>query len=213
MQHNKNPHNLNNQVGLKSPDAVLAEYGLKRSWQWAEVEQAFLNQHNQKCAMCSITGNGLVQVHHIAPFHYISSPNIQRGDLEFNPQNLIPLCQGPGTNDHHILIGHVGDFQYFNEEVRADMIGPWKDLIPADQLKQLADWIARHKNPYPLVNTMTPQDITGFIALLATWYGPKPQTNVNLLIQQWYGFKPRFQRSAGAPNASTSAPASNTGGN
>jgi 5-methylcytosine-specific restriction endonuclease McrA len=213
MQQDVNPQNLNNQVGLNSPDAVLAEYGLKRSPQWAEVEQAFLNQHNQKCAMCSITGKGLVQVHHIAPFHYISSPNIQRGDLEFNPQNLIPLCQGPGTNNHHILIGHLGDFQYFNEEVRADMIGPWKDLIPADQLKQLADWLARNRNHFPLVNAMTQQDITAFIALLVTWYGPKPQESVDALIEQWYGFKPRSNGRAGAPDVSTSAPASNTGGN
>lgn len=213
MQQDVNPQNLNNQVGLNSPDAVLAEYGLKRSPQWAEVEQAFLNQHNQKCAMCSITGKGLVQVHHIAPFHYISFPNIQRGDLEFNPQNLIPLCQGPGTNNHHILIGHLGDFQYFNEEVRADLIGPWKDLIPADQLKQLADWIARHQNHFPLVNAMTQQDITNFIALLVTWYGPKPQASVDALIAQWYGFKPRSNGRAGAPDVSTSAPVTNIGGN
>lgn len=213
MQQDTNPQNANAQTGLDPRQAVLVDHGLKRSWQWGEVEQAFLAQSNYKCAMCSITGTTLVQVHHIAPFHYISSPNIQRGDLEFNPHNLVPLCQGPGTNDHHVLVGHLGDFQYFNEDARADMIGQWKDVLPGDQLKQLADWIARHKKPYPLVNAMSPQDITGFIALLVTWYGPKPQTSVNVLIEQWYGFKPRWNGSAGAPNASTSAPASNTGGN
>jgi hypothetical protein len=213
MQQDSNPQNRNNQAGLDPREAVLTDLGLKRSPQWAEVEQAFLARNNYQCAMCSITGKGLVQVHHIAPFHYISSPNIQRGDLEFNPQNLVPLCQGPGTNEHHVLVGHLGDFQYFNQGARADMIGPWKDLLPADQLKQLADWIARHQNHYPLVNAMTQQDITGFSALLVSWYGPKPQANVNVLIEQWYGFKPRFQGNAGAPNASSSAPVSNTGGN
>lgn len=212
MQQNTNPQNPGDQAGLDPRNSVLAEYGLKRSPQWDEVEQAFLARNNFQCAMCSITGRGLVQVHHIAPFHYISSPNIQRGDLELNPQNLVPLCQGPGTNDHHELVGHLGDFQFFNEGARADMIGPWKAILPTAQLKQLADWIARHQNHFPLVNVMTSQDITNFIALLVTWYGPKPQASVDVLIEQWYGFKPRQNGGTGAPNASTSAPASNTSG-
>jgi 5-methylcytosine-specific restriction endonuclease McrA len=212
MQQDTNPQSPVIHAASDPRDAVLASFGLKRSWQWGEVEQAFLTRNNFKCAMCSITGATLVQVHHIAPFHYISSPNIQRGDLEFNPQNLVPLCQGPGTNEHHILVGHLGNFQYFNEDARADMIGPWKDLLPSF-IEQQADWIARHQNHYPLVNTMSPQNITDFSALLVTWYGPKPQTNVNLLIEQWYGFKPRFQGGAGATNGSPSAPASSPGGN
>jgi len=212
MQQDTNPQSPVIHAASDPRDAVLAGFGLKRSWQWGEVEQAFLTRNNFKCAMCSITGATLVQVHHIAPFHYISSPNIQRGDLEFNPQNLVPLCQGPGTNEHHILVGHLGNFQYFNQDARADMIGPWKDLLPSF-IEQQADWIARHQNHYPLVNAMSPQNITDFSALLVTLYGPKPQANVNVLIEQWYGFKPRFQRSAGAPNANTSAPASSTGGN
>jgi hypothetical protein len=161
--------------------------------------------------MCPITGRGLVQVYHIAPFHYISSPHIQRGDLEFNPQNLIPLCQGPGTNNHHELIGHLGDFQYFNQNVKADMIGLWKDMIPS-LLEQQPDWIARHQNHYPLVNAMSAQNITDFIALLMIGYGPKPQASVDVLIEQWYGLKPRRNGSAGTPNPSTSAPTPNTSG-
>src|SRR2546425_7598800 len=106
MQQDTNPQSPVIHAAPDPRDAVLADYGLKRSWQWGEVEQAFLARNNYKCAMCSITGSTLVQVHHIAPFHYISSPNIQRGDLEFNPQNLVSLCQGPGTYDHHILVGH-----------------------------------------------------------------------------------------------------------
>jgi hypothetical protein len=212
MQQDTNPQSPVIHAAVDPRQAVLANYGLKRSWQWGEVEQAFLTRNNFKCAMCSITGATLVQVHHIAPFHYTSSPNIQRGDLEFNPQNLVPLCQGPGTNEHHILVGHLGNFQYFNEDARADMIGPWKDLLPSF-IEQQADWIARHQNHYPLVNTMSSQNITDFSALLVTWYGPKPQTNVNLLIEQWYGFKPRFQGGAGATNGSTSTPASSPGGN
>ncbi len=196
MQQDTNPQSPVIHAAVDPRDAVLASFGLKRSWQWGEVEQAFLTRNNFKCAMCSITGATLVQVHHIAPFHYISSPDIQRGDLEFNPQNLVPLCQGPGTNEHHILVGHLGNFQYFNQDARADMVGPWKDLLPSF-IEQQADWIARHQNHYPLVNTMSPQNINDFSALLVTWYG----------------FKPRFQGNAGAPNASSSAPVSNTGGN
>ena len=213
MQQNTNPQNPANQAIADPRSAVLAEYTLKRSPQWNEVEQAFLAQHNYKCVMCSITGRGLVQVHHIAPFHYISSPNIQRGDLEFNPQNLMPLCQGPGTNDHHELIGHLGDFQFFNKDVQADIIGSWKGIIPSlPLLKQQADWIARHQDHYPLINMMTPQDITDFITLLETWYGPKPQATLDILIEQWYGFKPRHNGGTGAPNAGTIATVPNTSG-
>lgn len=214
MQQNMNPQNSYVQAGLDPRNAVLAECGLKRSPQWDEVEQAFLARNNYQCAMCSVKGRGLVEVHHIAPFHYISSPNIQRGDLEFNPQNLIPLCQGPGTNDHHELIGHIGNFQYFNKDVHADITGPWKGIIPSlPQLKQQVDWIARHQNHYPLINVMTPQDITDFIALLVTWYGPKPQASIDILIEQWYGLKPRQNNNAGTTNASTIATVSNAGGN
>ncbi len=213
MQQDMNAQNPAGQTALDPREQILVNHGLKRSSQWDEVEQAFLNQHKQKCAICSITGKGLVEVHHIAPFHYISSPQIQRGDLEFNPQNLIPLCQGPGTNNHHELIGHLGNFQYFNKDVQADLIGSWKDIIPSlPLLKQQADWIARHQNHYPLVNVMTPQDITDFIALLVTWYGPKPQASIDVLLEQWYGLKSHRNGNAGTPHGSMSAPVSNTSG-
>jgi hypothetical protein len=213
MQQNMNPQNPVDQTVLDPRAAVLADYNLKRSPQWAEVEQAFLKRNNYKCAMCSITGNGQVQVHHIAPFHYISSPNIQRGDLEFDPRNLMPLCQGPGTNDHHELVGHLGDFQYFNQDVNADIIGPWKDLLPADILKLQTDWITRNKNHFPLLNAMSPKDIASFIALLEIWYGPKPQDSVDVLIEQWYGFKPRNSGNIGVDNTSTVATTSDSSGN
>ena len=193
MQQDSNSLNL--QTALDPGAAIAAENGFKRSPQWHEVELAFLNANNHRCAACGITGEGLIQVHHIAPFHYVLF--FQRQDLEFNPNNLIPLCQGPGTNDHHELIGHLGDFQYFNQTVKTDLIGPWKDMAAAI-IKQQQDWIARNKDHYPLLAAMTPDDKNTFIALLEQWYGPKPQQSIDVLLEQWYGLKPRPSGSTGA---------------
>ncbi|HYX48503.1 MAG TPA: HNH endonuclease signature motif containing protein, partial [Ktedonobacteraceae bacterium] len=94
-------------------------FSMPRSPQWPEVQHTCLKKNNYTCAACGIQGVGLVQVHHIIPFQYCVVYG--RPELEFNPENLIPLCEGPGTNDHHVAIGHLGDFQHLNQDVLTDI--------------------------------------------------------------------------------------------
>ena len=178
---------------------------MPRSPQWPEVERACLEKNNYTCAACGIKGAGLVQVHHMIPFQYCVAYG--RPELEFNPQNLVPLCEGPQTNDHHIAIGHLGDFQHLNQDVRTDITGPWKDLAAAT-IEQRPDFIARRKWPDKPVS---PADEEALVALMNQWYGPKPQESVDVLIQQWYGFKssPSGSVSSGMSN---DTPISNASG-
>jgi len=159
-------------------------FSLPRSPQWPEVQHACLVQNQYKCAACSIQGQTLVQVHHIIPFQFCVVYG--RPELEFNPKNLISLCEGPGTNEHHVAIGHLGDFQHLNQDILTDITGPWKDLAKA-VIEKLSDFLARRRWP---VKPVSADDQTALIALMNQWYGPKPQESIDVLIEQWYGFKP-----------------------
>ncbi len=159
-------------------------FSMPRSPQWPEVQHACLKQNQYKCVACGIQGEGLVQVHHIIPFQFCVVYG--RPELEFNPKNLIPLCEGPNTNDHHVAIGHLGDFQHLNQDVLTDITGPWKALAKA-VIEKLPDFLARKRWP---VKPISADDQAALIALMNQWYGPKPQESVDVLIQQWYGFKP-----------------------
>ncbi|GCE16544.1 HNH endonuclease [Dictyobacter kobayashii] len=61
--------------------------------------------------VCGHRGKGL-QVHHIKPFHLYP-------ELELDPNNLITLCEIRGRT-HHLLIGHLDDWESYNIRVRAD---------------------------------------------------------------------------------------------
>jgi len=172
---------LNPSSGAGNPNDP---FSLPRSPQWPEVQHACLEKNQYKCAACNVQGAGLVQVHHIIPFQYCIVYG--RPELEFNPQNLIPLCEGPTTNDHHVAIGHLGDFQHLNQEVLTDITGPWKALARA-AIEIRPDFLARRKWP---VKPVSAADQAELIALMNQWYGPKPLESVDVLIEQWYGFKP-----------------------
>jgi hypothetical protein len=180
-------------------------FSLPRSPQWPEVQHACLEKNNYTCAACGIQGEGLIQVHHIIPFQYCIVYG--RPELEFNPKNLIPLCEGPGTNDHHVAIGHLGDFQHLNQDVLTDITGPWKALAKA-VIEKLPDFLARKRWP---VKPVSVDEQTALIALMNQWYGPKPQESVDVLIEQWYDFK---SSKGGIPSSgiSNNAPTTNAGG-
>ena len=184
---------------------AIDRFSLPRSPQWPEVQHACLVQNQYKCAACGIQGQTLVQVHHIIPFQFCVVYG--RPELEFNPKNLIPLCEGPGTNDHHVAIGHLGDFQHLNQDVLTDITGPWKALARV-AIEILPDFLARKKWP---VKPVSADDQTALIALMNQWYGPKPQESVDVLIGQWYGFKPS-KRGTSSSGMSDNAPTSNPGG-
>src|SRR6202049_95726 len=93
-----------------------------RSPEWPRVERVHL-QRQPHCICCKPGTNtraGL-QVHHIFPFHYAIA--LGRPDLELDDRNLITLCEDeagkPGQN-HHLLVGHLDDFESSNLAVVED---------------------------------------------------------------------------------------------
>lgn len=90
---------------------VAHKHGRERSPEWPRVEQEHL-LHEPACVACGYRGQGL-QVHHIKPFHLYP-------ELELDPRNLITLCEVKGR-DHHLLLGHLDDWESYNPKVRTDV--------------------------------------------------------------------------------------------
>ena len=153
-------------------DDVHESLGLKRSDKWPEVERAF-REKNPTCAACDCT---TVQVHHVLPFHFAIL--LGRPDLELDPRNLITLCEkekGEDAADHHLLLGHLDDFQSYNRDVRefaATFHGQ-----DAATIKANVDWQAtEHARPGAWAD-MTDDDKTALRALMDDWY-PEYATHV-----------------------------------
>jgi 5-methylcytosine-specific restriction endonuclease McrA len=89
---------------------VARRHGRERSPQWSRVQKEHLLRE-PACVACGHKGRGL-QVHHVKPFHL-------HPQLELDPRNLITLCEGRGR-DHHLLLGHLGEWQSYNEHIRED---------------------------------------------------------------------------------------------
>ena len=98
-------------------DIKRGKPAVKRSPKWDRVRKKHL-KNNSACAACG--SEVRVQVHHIRPFHLFP-------ELELDPSNLITLCElyindGDDTNDnHHLHLGHAGDFRENNEKVLEDV--------------------------------------------------------------------------------------------
>jgi hypothetical protein len=98
-------------------DVRLGKPAAKRSPHWASVRGHHL-ENNPACVACGRTER--LQVHHIRPFHVFP-------ELELDPANLMTLCEmfvndGDDTNDnHHLHLGHGGDFRNTNEKVLDDV--------------------------------------------------------------------------------------------
>lgn len=60
------------------------------------------------CAVCGYT-KGL-NLHHIRPFHL-------QPDLELDPNNVITLGESCPTGNHHLAIGHFGNYSKWNPDV------------------------------------------------------------------------------------------------
>lgn len=92
--------------------SVAKEHGLKRSDHWPAVRNRHLKM-DPKCAVCG--DEKVLQVHHIIPFHVCIL--IGRPELELCHRNLITVCECK-EHDHHLLLGHLGDFKSYNHSVR-----------------------------------------------------------------------------------------------
>ncbi|GEM_PF-2797795 len=89
-----------------------------RSPDWPQVEAQHL-KIQPYCVCCGRlkSGPGL-RVHHIIPYqicHHIGRP-----DLELDERNLITLCEGPMSENHHLVVGHLQSLLSYNLEVAVD---------------------------------------------------------------------------------------------
>jgi hypothetical protein len=93
---------------------VAARYGIARSPRWKAVARAHL-AIQPFCVACGPYSRQVTKknVHHIFPFHYCV--HLGRQDLELDHRNLITLCES-GSN-HHLLLGHLDDFESANLSV------------------------------------------------------------------------------------------------
>ena len=80
-----------------------------RSSKWPAVRRAHLAKESA-CIVCGRTDD--LQVHHILEFR-------ARPDLELDPSNLCTLC-GPSGHNHHLIFGHLGNYRWWNPNVRED---------------------------------------------------------------------------------------------
>lgn len=109
---------------------VAMGHGHKRSSRWPQVER----EHRLREPACVACGHkSKVQVHHIKPFHL-------HPDLELDPRNLITLCEARGRN-HHLLLGHLGDWKSYNEHIRHDIKYYYRKT--AAQIKADMNWQKR----------------------------------------------------------------------
>jgi hypothetical protein len=90
---------------------IAKKHGHERSPHWASVAKEHLRRE-PACVVCGYKGRKR-QVHHIKPFHL-------HPDLELDPHNLITLCSARGR-EHHLLLGHLGSWESYNEHIRADI--------------------------------------------------------------------------------------------
>lgn len=113
------------------------DHGIARSDKWPAVERAHLAKHPQ-CAACVRIG-APVAVHHVMPFHICI--RLGRPDLELDERNLITLCAG-GEGEHHLLLGHLDDWESMNLNVRRDARMVFHGMS-ARAIRANAEWRAR----------------------------------------------------------------------
>ncbi len=143
------------------------EHGLKRSYKWPNVMKAFLKK-NPACAVCGKAD--AVNVHHIAPFEFIV--NFGRPELELDERNLITLCEaesGKPEENHHLWVGHGGDFKKVNISVREDAQKYNGQTL--QQLKEDKEFMEDiTDNSLPPIDKLTPEQNSKFLDWLNKTY-------------------------------------------
>ena len=101
-------------------------------------------------------------MHHIFPFHYCIA--LGRPDLELDDRNLITLCEDeagkPGQN-HHLLVGHLDDFESSNLAVVEDAATTFHGMDARD-IKRDLTWLRKKANRLVPLERMTGADKEAF---------------------------------------------------
>jgi 5-methylcytosine-specific restriction protein A len=152
-----------------------ARHGVERSPHWPAVEREF-REANPRCAACAPgASEAAVQVHHVNPFHYVKA--LGRPDLELDPRNLISLCETEHDRpapDHHLLLGHLGNFKEGNLRVAADAAGEYRGMTE-DAIRADADWLTEERQGrLKALDLMTSEERAAFRARLDAELPPDP---------------------------------------
>ena len=135
------------------------KHDAERSPDWPAFRDRFIAA-NPVCVACG-SRVGL-QAHHIFPFHYCIA--LGRPDLELDARNLIALCetgQAQVSENHHLLVGHLADFESSNLDVTNDAKVTYHRKT-AEQILADAEWEAKRKARLPHIEAMTPADKAAF---------------------------------------------------
>lgn len=145
-------------------EEAMRTIGRGRSPEWPKIEKAFRKLHPQ-CACCIVPSIKHVQIHHRFPFHYCVA--LGRPDLELDMRNLITLCEWktPSPN-HHLLVGHLDDFQSSNLEVAEDAV-TFRGMSET-QIRKDPRWIEKVKRRLVPLDQMTKKDKTAFEKRMTT---------------------------------------------
>jgi len=137
---------------------VAAEHRIARSPHWPAVEKAVLAA-SPKCIACDDTV--ALQLHHRHPFHFVVA--VGRGDLELDPRNLVALCEteeNKPEENHHLLIGHAGDFKKENPFVVEDAKALYG--LKGVAIHSSAVFQERLKNPMKKITEFTHEDFVSY---------------------------------------------------
>ena len=84
-----------------------------RSPKWKKFESEMII----KQPYCAVCGNTIVREltgHHMKPYHAFP-------ELELDPENILIMCyNGPGHINCHLVVGHCGNWRYYNPNVIRD---------------------------------------------------------------------------------------------
>jgi hypothetical protein len=103
------------------------EASRRRSPKWPALRAAHLGRHNS-CAVCGFRKH--LNVHHIFPFYLFPHE-------ELDPGNLITLGEKCPTGNHHLLFGHLGNWSFFNADVRSDAKNMLDSIIRAPAILRI----------------------------------------------------------------------------
>ena len=142
-----------------------ARFGINRNSEWPKVEKQHLKIQPHCMACKSGTKvHGELQVHHIFPFHYCVA--LGRPDLELDQRNLITLCENKKDRhglDHHLLIGHLDDFQSSNLDVVKDARTTFYSMS-AENIRKDPRWEKKEKTKLKPLDTMSQREKNAFTA-------------------------------------------------
>jgi hypothetical protein len=136
---------------LEDHGALAAlDHGFKRSPHWHNVQKLHLLKQ-PGCIVCGFQHT--LNVHHKYPFHYVVA--LGRPDLELDERNLFTLDVLP-TEEHHLLIGHLGDYQSFNPNLE-QMAATCRHLL-ASQIRSMPSFIEAEKQRPPRLDKMSQKE-------------------------------------------------------